>query len=495
MKLLIEGEWRESSSGLMQDKINPSTGEKMAEFPLATKDDVGMAISAAADAFENWYYAASKERGRILFKASLLIEGRRKELEDILISENGKPSLEAKEEVDGVIDQIKYYSGFERKISGDLLEGPGSEEKLFLHKVPYGVVVALTPWNFPAAMVARKLTPALLTGNTVVLKPSSDTPLSAEWIVRRFTEAGIPNGVLNLVTGKGSEIGDYIVSHKKVSLVSMTGSTETGQRIMKNASANMAKLILELGGKAPFIVWKDADIKNAIKTLLWAKFWNAGQSCIAAERLYVHSDIYSNFINKLQHALSKMKVGEPRTSDMGPLINKGALNNMKEIVQDSVSNGGKVIFGGEQPELKGKFSKGFFFEPTIIENSDQKSRLFQEEIFGPVIGSTSVSDIEEAFEKANDSKYGLASYLFTNDNRIIMDSFDKIRFGELYVNMPGPEASNGYHTGFRLTGQAGEGSTHGIEEYLKIKNIYVNYSRKDLEIETVREEILKPSQE
>ncbi len=490
MKLFIDGEWTDSSNGKTQDKLNPSTGEKITEFALATRDDVDRAVTAAEDSFYSWDSIGSKERSRILMKAVSMIREKRKELENLLVQENGKPVIEAREEVDGVIDQIEYYAGFERKYNGDILEGPAEMQRLFLHKVPYGVVVALTPWNFPAAMVARKLAPALLTGNTVVLKPSSDTPMTAEWIVRKFIEAGIPRGVLNLVTGKGSEIGDFIVSHRKISLVTMTGSTETGQRIMEKASSNMAKLVLELGGKAPFIVWKDADVKNALRALLWAKFWNTGQSCIAAERLYVHSDIYESFMKKFTDSISRMKVGDPMTSDMGPLINRQALDTTMKFVNDSVNQGKKLLVGGKKPSLSGKFTGGYFFEPTVIEDSDQKSELFQDEIFGPVIGAAQVSDLDDAFRKANDSKYGLASYLFTNDNSLIMESFNRIRFGELYVNMPGPEASNGYHTGFRLTGQGGEGSRYGIEEYLKIKNIYVNYSSSPLRIETVREDIL-----
>ncbi|MCL4335211.1 MAG: D-glyceraldehyde dehydrogenase [Candidatus Thermoplasmatota archaeon] len=490
MKLLIDGDWVDSSSGKTQQKFNPTTGEKLEEFPLATKDDVSRAIDAADSSYEKWNDIGSKERAKILKKALDMIQASRKELEEILIRENGKIAKEAAGEVDGVIDQLTYYIGFERKFSGDVLEGPGRMQKLFLHKVPHGVVVALTPWNFPAGMVARKLGPALLTGNSVVLKPSSDTPLSAEWIVRKFVDAGVPKGVLNFVTGKGSEIGDFIVSHKKVSLVTLTGSTETGQRIMKNASNNMAKLMLELGGKAPYIVWKDADLKAALKTLLWAKFWNTGQSCIAAERLYVHSDVYGKFMDMFKDAASRIRVGDPMTADMGPLINKSALENMKNIVESAMSDGAKVLYGGKQPSLQGKLSGGYFFEPTILEGADQKSSIFQNEIFGPVLGAMPVDDIDETFRLANDSIYGLASYLFTNDNRIIMEGFDRIRFGELYVNMPGPEASNGYHTGFRMTGQAGENSRHGVEEYLKIKNIYIDYSGKVPEIDTIRNDIL-----
>jgi NAD-dependent aldehyde dehydrogenases len=251
MKNLIDGKWVESSNGKTLNDMNPSTGEVFDTFPASTKEDVDQAMDAAYMTYEKWNDLGSKERGRIIRKAGDLIQASRKELEDLLVKECGKVRLQAEEETNGVLDQIYYYSNFERKLTGDVVEGDTNMRKIFQYKVPHGVVVALTPWNFPAAMVARKLAPALMTGNSVVMKPSSDTPVIAEWIVRKFQEAGIPNGVLNMLTGKGSEIGDYIVAHKKVSLITMTGSTEVGQRIMEKASANMSKLILELGGKAP----------------------------------------------------------------------------------------------------------------------------------------------------------------------------------------------------------------------------------------------------
>ena len=489
MKLLIDGEWVDSSSGRTAPDISPSTGNNIATFALANREDVESAIDSAEDAFNGWYALGSKNRSKIIVRAAEIIQNRRSELEDILITENGKVIMEARQEVDGVIDQLLYYAGFERKLPGDVLEGPDIQQRLFLHRVPFGVVVALTPWNFPAGMVARKLAPALLTGNTVVLKPSSDTPMAAEWIVKRFIEAGIPKGVLNFITGKGSEIGDLLVSHRKISLVTMTGSTDTGQRIMRKASENMAKLILELGGKAPFIVWRDANLTSALKTLLWAKFWNSGQSCIAAERLYIHEEVYDKFLEMLKKAVSRIKVGDPREADMGPLINRNSLNTMHDFVRDAITRGRRIISGGKVPSLKHELRNGFYFEPTVIEENDQGSPLFQEEIFGPIIGAMKVSDREDVFLKANDSKYGLASYLFTEDNEFIMEAFDRIRFGELYVNMPGPEASNGYHTGFRMTGQAGEGSVYGISEYLKVKNIYLNYGR-DVSVPTVRESLI-----
>lgn len=490
MKLLIDGEWRDPERGSYIDKYNPSTGETMEKIPAADRNEVDSAMDAATDAFWPWYELGSKSRSKILVRAANLIEQKRKELEDILVNENGKRRIESVGEVDGVLDQIYYYAGFERKLPGDLVEGDNFNRKILQYKVPYGVVLALTPWNFPAAMVARKLAPALLTGNTVVLKPSSDTPLSAEWITRKFVEAGIPKGVLNLITGRGSEIGDYMVSHPRVSVITMTGSTGTGQRIMEKASRNMAKLILELGGKAPFIVWNDADQKSALKSLLWAKFWNTGQSCIAAERVYVKSDIYDSFVGKFVRAARNMSVGNPETADMGPLINSSAVKTTEEFVESAKESGARILAGGKKPDLDGKFNGGYFYLPTVMEEEDQKSELFQEEVFGPVTGVMSVEDLDQVIDLANDSKYGLASYLFSNDFATAMKVAEKIRFGELYINMPGPESSQGYHTGFRLTGQAGEGSTYGIGEYLKLKNVYMDYSGKEVHIDTVREDLV-----
>ncbi len=489
MQMFIDGEWVNSNSGEKLKKFDPSTGEVLEEFPAGKKEDVDRAIDAAESSYEAWYEKGSLERSKIIYRAKELIEKGRKELEDIIVSENGKVVKEAQGEVDGVIDQIQYYAEFARKITGDIVESSVHDRKIFQYKVPYGVVVALTPWNFPAAMVARKLAPALMTGNSVVLKPSSDTPGSAEWIVRKFMEAGVPKGVLNFVTGKGSEIGDYIVAHRKVSLITMTGSTEVGQRIMEKSANNMSKLILELGGKAPFMVWKDADIKNALKGLIWAKFWNVGQSCIAAERLYVHNDIYDDFMSKFVKVTGNLKVGDPRTSDLGPLINSGALGTTEKFVEEASGSGLKVLAGGRKPELQGKWKNGYFYEPTIIGETPQDSPLFQEEVFGPVIGAARVTEVEDMLNKANDSKYGLSSYLFTRDPDLIFQASERVRFGELYVNTPGPEESQGYHTGFRLTGQSGEGSKYGIEEYLKLKNVYIGYSGRELHIDTVREDL------
>lgn len=488
MKNYIDGEWKPASDGDEIEKYNPSTGELLEKMAASKKVDVDEAVDAAYDSFEKWSNIGSVERSKIIFKTKQLIESDRKSLERILIQENGKITVEARQEVNGVLDQLQYYAEFARKITGDIVEGDNSTRHIYQYKVPYGVVVAITPWNFPAGMVARKLAPALLTGNTVILKPSTDTPGSSEYIVRKFIEAGIPRGVLNFITGRGSEIGDHVVMHPKVSLVTMTGSTATGQRIMQKASNNMAKLILELGGKAPFMVWKDANIGNALRAFAWAKLWNSGQSCIAAERLYVHAEIYDTFVRKASALMKSIIVGNPETSDMGPLINKGALAGAQKFVSDATSAGLTVVAGGHKPELPGKFNGGYFFQPTLIEGAEQDSEIFTEEIFGPVIGVRKISSEDDLISEANNSKYGLASYLFAEDQKLIFRAADQIRFGELYVNQTGPEDSQGYHTGFRLTGQGGEGSKYGIEEYVKLKNVYVDYSGK-ITVESIREDL------
>ncbi len=476
VKMYINGEWITSIDGKSEHDTNPSTGESICNFPSGKKEDVDNAIDSAESAFFRESNRTSKDRAKLLYKAANLIEDKRSDLEKILITENGKILKEAKEEVDGVLDQIRYYAGFERKITGEIVEGDTTKRKIFQYKVPYGVVVAITPWNFPAAMVVRKISPALLTGNAVVLKPSSDTPMSAEWIVTKFAEAGFNDGILNLVTGKGSDIGDYLVSHRKVSLVTMTGNTSTGQRIMRSISENMAKPILELGGKAPFVIWKDADLDSALKSLLWAKYYNSGQSCVAAERLYLHKEIYDKFMKKFVSASKDLSVGDPTSSDMGPLINSNAVESAESFIKNAVDEGANIVYGGKKPKFSGTLNKGFFFQPTIIDGVKQKSRIVQEEIFGPIISVMPVENEDDTIEKMNDSKYGLASYLFTSDYNFAYRTHEHVRFGELYINMPGPESSQGYHTGFRLTGQAGEGSRQGIEEYVKLKNVYIDYS-------------------
>jgi NAD-dependent aldehyde dehydrogenases len=484
--LFIDGNWVKPGSEKYLDKYNPTTGELYGRFASASKEEVDAAVDLAYEAQRKWERLTSVERSKYLYRLIDLISERRHELEDLLMDEVGKPRREAIQEVDGVIDQLQYYAEFARKITGDVVEGTKGERIILQYKVPYGVVLAITPWNFPAAMIARKVGPALITGNSVILKPSSDTPFTAGWMVQRIAEAGFPKGVVNLITGKGDEVGDYLTSHKKVAVITLTGESRTGVKVMRSASSIMAKLILELGGKAPFIVWKDADLDLALKVLMWAKYWNAGQSCIAAERLYVHEEVYDQFIKRFVEKSREIRVGDPRRNEMGPLINYGQLSKVSKFVASAQEQGAKVLLGGERPKLEGRFSKGFHYLPTILGDATQDMEIFREEIFGPVIGAMRVGDnFDRVIELANDSDYGLASYLFTRNLSLAAKAFREIKFGELYVNMPGPEATQGYHAGFRMSGQAGENSRYGIEEYLKVKNVYLDYSPDPTEGEVI----------
>ncbi len=488
MSLFIDGEWKGPSSGLYLKKLNPATGEIYGEFPAASKDDVNAAIDAAYSAQRNWERTTSFERSKILYKVVELFEQSKSELVEILTDEIGKPSVEARGEVDFTIDYIKYYAEFARKITGDTVEGTKPERMIFQYKVPYGVVVAIIPWNFPAAVTARKIAPALLAGNTVVIKSSSDTPFSDEWMVKKFEQAGIPKGVLNLITGRGSEIGDIMTSNRKVSLITLTGETGTGQEVVKSASSTMAKVMVELGGKAPFMVWEDADLELAARALMTSKFLNAGQVCIAAERLFVHEKVYDAFMGRFLELVRKMKVGDPRKNEMGPLINEGQRVKVERMVQGGIEDGVKVIYGGKRPELNPPFSDGFYYVPTIMEGKDQSSTLFREEIFGPVLPTVKVTgSFDDMIEMANDSKYGLTSYLFTRNVSLALKASKYVNFGEVYVNMPGPEAVQGYHTGYRLSGMGGEGSKYGIEDFLRIKNFYIDFSEDPL-----RDEVIPP---
>jgi D-glyceraldehyde dehydrogenase (NADP+) len=484
--LFIDGEWVNPSSGEFLTKLNPSTGKPLGQFASATPDDVGRAVDAAYGAQASWGKLTSVERARYIWGAIGIIRSRRSELEDLLTDEVGKPTREAVQEVDGVIDQLTYYAEMARKITGDVVEGTKPDRVILQYRVPYGVVAAITPWNFPAGMIARKVGPALVTGNTVVLKPSSDTPFIGEWLTRAFQDAGLPRGVLNFVTGKGGAIGSAMTSNRKVALITLTGETGTGEEVMKSAANSMAKVILELGGKAPFMVWKDADLELAARVLMWAKYWNSGQSCIAAERLFVHEDVYDAFMRRFLELTASLRVGDPRKNEMGPLINAGQLRKVSDVVDRARGEGLKVLHGGSRPSLPEPFSGGYYYLPTIIEGTDQSSSAFREEIFGPVLPAMKVGDdFGKLIDLANDSIYGLASYLFTRDLSLAMRAAEEVKFGELYVNMPGPEATQGYHTGFRMSGQAGENSKHGVLEYTKVKNIYFDYGPSPLEGEVI----------
>ena len=440
--MFVDGDWVDSENEERIEIVNPTTERVIASVPKASREQTKAALEAAEEAQPNWEDLAPVQRSSFLFKTAQLIRRDKERLSRILTSEQGKPLFEARGEIDGAASNFEYYAEFARRIEGDVLPSENPRQSIMILKLPIGVVASITPWNFPSATVARKLAPALIAGNTVVTKPSSNTPLSTIEMVRLMEEAGFPKGVVNLLTGSGSEVGDELVTNRITGLVTMTGSTDAGRTIMEHASNHLPKLVLELGGKAPFIVWHDADIAWAVKCAIWARFWNCGQTCICSERMYVDEKIKDKFVPAFVRMAKDLKIGNPLQpdTDLGPMVSKAERETSMSFVQKAKQEGDKIIIGGDRPQSP---DKGWFFEPTVIEDVKQKSTLVQDEIFGPVVPILEVDSFDKAIDYANDSKYGLASYVFTKDSTRVLKAMNRIKFGESYINQVGPEQLQG----------------------------------------------------
>jgi lactaldehyde dehydrogenase / glycolaldehyde dehydrogenase len=476
-KMYVDGKWLVGDSGATIDVVNPATQRAIATVPKGTREDAKRALEAARRAQPKWESLPPIKRAAVLMEVARLIRENRERLAKTLTAEQGKPLFEARLEVDGSAAHFEYFAEFARRIEGDVLPSDFPQQSVTILKLPIGVVAAITPWNFPSAMVARKLAPALITGNTVVTKPSSSTPLSSVEMVKLVEQAGVPRGVVNLVTGSGSDVGDELCGNSITGLVTMTGSTEAGRQIMKSASNQIGKLILELGGKAPFIVWKDADMEWALRCAIWARFWNCGQTCISSERMYLDGSIKEKFMAGYTRMAKGLRIGDPLSdkTDLGPMVSEKERSTSEKFIKLAVDGGSKLILGGAPPK---SMSRGWYLEPTVIDDVEQDSPLIQEEIFGPVVPVMEVETFDQAIELANDSKYGLASYVFTRDNRNVMKAMYGIRFGESYINQVGPEQLQGAHTGFRQSGLGAEGSRHGLELYTQLKTCYIDWSDK-----------------
>ncbi len=476
-QMYIDGDWAASETEGTIDVVNPATERVIASVPKASREQAKAALEAAQHAQSKWEDLAPLERASFLFKTAQLMRRDMERLARVLTSEQGKPLFESRTEVESAAQNFEYYAGFARRIEGDVLPSDNPRQSIMILKLPIGVVVSITPWNFPSATVARKLAPALITGNTVVTKPSSNTPLSTIEMVRLMEEAGFPKGVVNVVTGSGAEVGEELVTNKITGLITMTGSTDAGRTIMEHASNHLPKLVLELGGKAPFIVWHDADIPWALKCAIWARFWNCGQTCICSERIYVDEKIKDKFVPAFVRMAKDLRIGNPldADTDLGPMVSQKERETSMGFVQRAKEEGAKVIIGGEKPASS---ESGWFYEPTVIEGVEQKSPLVQDEIFGPVVPILEVDSFDKAIDYANDSKYGLASYVFTKDSTRVLKAMNRIKFGESYINQVGPEQLQGAHTGFRQSGLGVEGSKYGLECYTQLKTCYVDWNDK-----------------
>ncbi len=472
LKMYINGKFCESRNGKWINVLNPSTEEVISEQPEGTIEDVNEALDAARTAQKEWAATPAIERAAYLQKIAAGIRKRNDEFVDIIMREQGKTFTWASVEVGVTADYFDYMASFARHIEGEIIPSDRKGETIMLTKRPIGVVAGILPWNFPFFLIARKAGAALIAGCTIVIKPSQLTPENCTTFAEIVDEIGLPAGVINIVTGKGSVIGNEMAGSPKIDIVSVTGSVSAGQSIMAAASKNITKVSLELGGKAPAIVCKDADLEKAAQWIVDSRIGNNGQICNNAERVYVQKDIKKAFTEILVKKMQAVKVGDvcqDRTVDMGPLVEQRALESVTEKVERAVKQGAKLLCGGHRVG-----SKGYFYAATVLDNCTQDMDIIHEETFGPVLPLVEFDSVDQAIAWANDCEYGLASSVFTNDISTAAKVARNLEFGETYINREHFEAMQGFHAGVKKSGIGGADGKHGVDEYLTTHVTYLD---------------------
>ncbi len=476
-QLFIDGKFVDNGNREMIQNINPSTEEVISEFPKATPEDVQAAVDAAFEAQKSWEKVPAVQRAAYVREIAQGIRENANFFAEIIMEEQGKSRGLATVEANFVPDYMDYMAEFARRIEGEVIESDAANENIFLYKEPIGVAAGILPWNFPFFLVARKMAPALVAGNTIVIKPSSDTPNCAYEFAKIVEKSGLPHGVFNMITGSGAVVGDELSGNPKIGIVSMTGSVEVGAAIMATAAKNITKVSLELGGKAPTIVMADANLDKAAQAIFDSRIGNTGQICNNAERCYVQEDVVEEFTAKLLTLFKNTKYGpvfDDDSFDCGPLINAKQRENVDAAVKKAVSQGANVLCGGE-PDYEVGGGKGYFYKPTLLGGCTQDMDIMHEETFGPVLPICAFKTLDEAIDYANDCEYGLASSIFTNNMNYMMRACNEIKFGETYVNRWHFEAMQGFHQGVRKSGIGGADGKHGFEEYLQTHVCYIDY--------------------
>ena len=471
LKMFINGKFEENVSGKWINVLNPSTEEITSLMPDGTADDARRAIDAAAAAQPAWERTPAVERAAYLVKIAAGIRERADELTQIIVKEGGKTQALARTEVLFTEDYLEYMAGWARRYEGEIIPSDRPKETILLFKKPIGVTTGILPWNFPFFLIARKMAPALVTGNTIVIKPSQLTPENAYVFAQIAAETGLPAGVFNIVNGRGSVVGHELAANPKVGMVSLTGSVGAGQQTMAAAAPNITKVSLELGGKAPAIVMADADLDLAVKSIIASRVINTGQVCNCAERVYVDKKVKEPFMEKLLAGMKQVKVGNPNEIadlDMGPLIEANALASIEKKVERAIAQGATLLCGGNRIG-----TQGYFFEPTLLDNATQDMDIIREETFGPVLPVVEFSDIDQAITWANDCEYGLTSSLYTQNLDNAFQIMRALKFGETYINRENFEAMQGFHAGWRKSGIGGADGKHGLEEYLQTHVVYI----------------------
>ncbi|WP_371323712.1 NAD-dependent succinate-semialdehyde dehydrogenase [Dechloromonas sp. ZY10] len=462
----IDGAWVGADSGETIAVTNPATGETIASVPRCGAAETERAIAAADQALKTWRETTAAERARILRRWFDLLMSHQEDLAKLMTAEQGKPLAEAKGEIAYAAAYVEWFAEEAKRAYGEVIPSPFKDRQIVVTKEPVGVCAAITPWNFPSAMITRKVAPALAAGCTIVLKPAEQTPLSALALAELAERAGVPAGVFSVVTGKASAIGGVMTSSPTVRKLTFTGSTPIGQLLMQQCAGTVKKLSLELGGNAPFIVFDDADLDAAVAGALASKYRNAGQTCVCSNRFLVQDGVYEAFAAKLAAAVAGLKIGNGMEEGVtqGPLIDDAAINKVEELVQDAVAKGARVVTGGKRHALGRTW-----FEPTILADVTPAMAVAKEEIFGPVAPLFRFKSEEEAVRMANDTEFGLAAYFFSKDHGRVWRVSKQLEYGMVGVNTGLISTEVAPFGGVKLSGVGREGSSHGIEEYMELK--------------------------
>jgi|TARA_B100000242_G_scaffold245367_1_gene185843 succinate-semialdehyde dehydrogenase/glutarate-semialdehyde dehydrogenase len=467
-KCYVNGSWVESQSGDFLEVNNPATQEIIGKVPKFTKDETKKVIENANNAFQTWKNTTAKERSVILKKWGDLIVENVEDLAKIMTIEQGKPVAEAKGEILMGASYIEFYAEEAKRVYGDIIPDPRPGKRIVVIKQPVGVVGAITPWNFPNSMITRKCAAALAVGCTAVVKPASQTPYSALAVAELAHKAGFPKGVFNIITGSAKDIGLELTKNPMVRKISFTGSTEVGKILMEQSASTVKKVSMELGGHAPFIVFDDADLNEAVTGAMQSKFRNSGQTCICSNRIFVHEKVYDEFLEKFSAEVKKIKVGNGLDEGVvsGPLIDKSSLDKVIDHVQDAVNTGAKIAVGGDVHSLGGNF-----YQPTVLSHVTTKAKITFEETFGPVAPLYKFSNDEEVINLANDTPYGLASYFYSRDISRVWKIAEALEYGIVSINNGLPTIAEIPFGGVKESGMGREGSKYGLDDYLVIKYI------------------------
>ncbi|TDL80942.1 NAD-dependent succinate-semialdehyde dehydrogenase [Peribacillus frigoritolerans] len=452
---------------------NPATGQMIAEVSIHSEEEIKQSLKKGHVSFKSWSKINAHERSRLLKEWSRKIQENKSEIAEIMTLENGKPLKESLGEVDYAASYIDWYAEEAKRIYGRTIPASSESKRIFVSKQPIGLVAAITPWNFPAAMMTRKAAPALAAGCTFIVKPAEDTPLTAIKVIELAHEAGIPKDAIQYVIGDGKEVGDLFTSSEYVRKITFTGSTPVGKSLIKNSAETVKHVTMELGGHAPLIIAEDAELDFAVQQTIASKFRNAGQTCVCANRIIVHENIIEEFSRKLTEKVKELKVGNglEEGTQIGPIINEKGFNKIVEQINDALDKGAKVLTGNE---FRASKEQGYFFVyPTVLQNVHEDMKIMQEETFGPVAPIMSFKDIEEAAEIANSTPYGLAAYFFTNDYKIGTYLSEHLDFGIIGWNDGAPSAAHVPFGGMKESGLGREGGTEGIEPYLETKFISI----------------------